>query len=86
MLHELVNAVVQLPQAVAVGYLPSGTVNDFAATHSLPRDPVKAAEVAVSDHILSLDVGLVQRQLVFLRGSVRTVYTGLLSDESEAEK
>ncbi len=57
MLHELVNAVVQLPQAVAVGYLPSGTVNDFAATHSLPRDPVKASEVAVSDHILSLDVG-----------------------------
>lgn len=31
MLHELVNGAVALPSDITVGYIPTGTVNDFAS-------------------------------------------------------
>jgi len=58
MLHELVNAVLRLEKAVAIGYIPMGTVNDFARTHRISRNPLEAAKTAVSDTVECLDVGL----------------------------
>lgn len=58
MLHELVNAVLRLEKNVAIGYIPTGTVNDFARTHRIPRNPVEAAKVAVSEYVGCLDVGV----------------------------
>ena len=58
MLHELVNAVLRLSKPVAIGYIPTGTVNDFAHTHNIPKNAVEAAKVAVSNHIGHLDVGM----------------------------
>lgn len=57
MFHELVEAALRLPDPVPVGYLPTGTVNDFATTHHLPKDLVRAAKIAASDHIMDLDAG-----------------------------
>lgn len=57
MLHELVNAVLCLDKQLPIGYIPMGTVNDFANTHNIPKNPQEAAKVAVSDHIGYLDVG-----------------------------
>lgn len=58
MLHELVNAVLRLEKPVSIGYIPTGTVNDFATTHRIPKNPIEAAKVAVSDYVGCLDVGL----------------------------
>lgn len=58
MLHELVNAVLRLKNPVTIGYIPTGTVNDFANTHNIPKNPVEAAKVAVSERIGYLDVGV----------------------------
>ena len=58
MLHELVNAVMRLENPVTIGYIPMGTVNDFATTHRIPKNPIEAAKVAVSDYVGCLDVGL----------------------------
>lgn len=58
MLHELVNAVLRLEKPVAIGYIPTGTVNDFATTHRIPKNPIEAAKVAVSEYVGCLDVGL----------------------------
>lgn len=58
MLHELVNAVLRLEKPVAIGYIPTGTVNDFATTHRIPKNPIEAAKVAVSENVGCLDVGL----------------------------
>ena len=51
MLHELVNAVLRLEKPVAIGYIPTGTVNDFATTHRIPKNPIEAAKVAVSEYV-----------------------------------
>lgn len=58
MLHELVDAVTRLPEPIAVGYIPAGTVNDFASTHRIPKDPEAAARLAVSDSLRTVDLGL----------------------------
>lgn len=57
MLHELVNAVQHLPKPVEVGYIPTGTVNDFAASNRIPKKIPDAAKIAVSDNIKTLDAG-----------------------------
>lgn len=57
MLHELVNAILRLKKPITIGYIPTGTVNDFANTHNIPKNPVEAAKIAVSDHVGFLDAG-----------------------------
>ncbi len=57
MLNEMVNGVMSLPKEVETGYIPTGTVNDFASTHGIPKHVVEAAEIAVSDNVKSLDLG-----------------------------
>ncbi len=60
MLHELVNAVMSLKKPVTVGYIPTGTVNDFASTNNIPKNIPEAAQVAISNNVKSLDVGKFQ--------------------------
>ena len=58
MLHEVLNAVMKLSKTVTVGYIPTGTVNDFATTHRLPKNNImEAAKIAASDNIFVTDVG-----------------------------
>ena len=58
MLHEVLNAVMKLPKIVTVGYIPTGTVNDFATTHNLPKNNImEAAKIAAGDNIFVTDVG-----------------------------
>jgi len=57
MLHEAVNACMQQNKKIPIGYIPTGTVNDFARTNGIPRKPLEAALVATSEYIGQLDVG-----------------------------
>ena len=58
MLHEAVNGVMNLTRPVDLAYIPSGTVNDFANSHRIPKDIESAARVAASDSRKTIDVGL----------------------------
>ena len=58
MLHEVLNGVMALEKEVIVGYIPSGTVNDFATTHRLPKNNImEAAKIAAGDNVHMVDVG-----------------------------
>ena len=58
MLHEVLNGVMHLEKEVTVGYIPSGTVNDFATTHRLPKNNIfEAAKIAAGDNVHTVDVG-----------------------------
>lgn len=57
MLNEMVNGIMHLEKPVTVGYIATGTVNDFARTHNIPKNVLEAAEIAVSDNVKELDVG-----------------------------
>lgn len=53
--HEVVNGLED--SQIPVGYLPVGTVNDFASTHHLSSDPQAAMKTALEGEIRTLDAG-----------------------------
>ena len=63
MLHEAVNGVVNLPEERPLGYIPTGTINDFASSSQIPFKIEDAAKVAVSDHFKKLDVGVFKGEI-----------------------
>lgn len=56
-LNEVTTGVMMLENRPAIGYLPAGTTNDFAISHKIPRNILKAAEVAVNGDSYYYDVG-----------------------------
>lgn len=58
MLHEAVNGVMNLTRPVDLAYIPSGTINDFANSHKIPKDIENAAMIAAGDTRKTIDIGL----------------------------
>lgn len=56
-LHEVVSALMDMPDPPVLGYIPAGTTNDFSRNLDLPRDLVRAAQVAVSGADMPCDMG-----------------------------
>ena len=46
-LNETVGAVLHLDERIPIGYIPSGTTNDFARSLGIPKDMIEAAKVIV---------------------------------------
>lgn len=57
MMHEAINGWMQGIDMPLIGYIPSGTVNDFASTHDIPKDILEAAQIACGKTWTSLDSG-----------------------------
>ena len=57
MMHEAINGWIHGHDLPILGYVPSGTVHDFANTHDIPREILSAAKVAAGDSWTYLDVG-----------------------------
>lgn len=56
--NEAFNALMALGEdKPALGYIPMGTTNDFAASCNIPFDPIEAAGVAVGDNVAEIDAG-----------------------------
>lgn len=56
-LDEVVTGMREADLCIPLGYIPAGSTNDFARTLGIPNDMVKAAEIAVGEHIFPCDVG-----------------------------
>lgn len=58
-LHEVTHGLMALPQEKrpSCGYIPTGTVNDFANGIKLPKRVVPAAKVAVGNRCQAFDIG-----------------------------
>ncbi len=61
-LNEAANALQKAGITLPIGYIPGGTMNDFATTHFLPKDPIKAAEQIVSGQVRKSDLGCIAGQ------------------------
>lgn len=57
MFHEALNAVMKLPRKVDLGFIPSGTANDFAISNKIPRVVDRAAEIAAGENERKIDIG-----------------------------
>ncbi len=56
-LDEIVTGVKTASASVPIGYIPTGSTNDFARSVGLPRTIKRAAQVAVSDRLFLCDIG-----------------------------
>lgn len=57
MLHEAINGVMNLETRIDFGYIPSGTVNDFANSTKIPKTIEQATKVAAGETRQTIDVG-----------------------------
>lgn len=56
-LDEVVTGMREADLRIPLGYIPAGSTNDFARTLGISNDMVKAAEIAVGEHLFPCDVG-----------------------------
>lgn len=57
-LDEAVSGMMLSGKKVPLGYIPAGSTNDFANSLKIPKDMVKAAEIAVSGQKFACDIGM----------------------------
>lgn len=56
-LNEVISGVMKSGKRIEIGYIPSGTTNDFAYNLNLPKNLPNAAKVAIYGEPFSCDVG-----------------------------
>lgn len=56
-MDEVVQGMMQREKKIPVGYIPSGTVNDFARSLKIPRNMKEAARIAVEGKDFPCDIG-----------------------------
>lgn len=56
-LNEVVSGLVQNEQDVVLGYIPSGSTNDFGTTLKLTGNISNTARIAVGDSVKKIDIG-----------------------------
>ncbi len=57
-LDEAVSGMMLSGKKIPLGYIPAGSTNDFANSLKIPKDMVKAAEIAVSGQKFACDIGM----------------------------
>ncbi len=56
-LDEIVTGIIQSGFNTTIGYIPSGSTNDFASSLHIPSDMKKSAKIAAEGNIFPCDVG-----------------------------
>ncbi len=56
-LHEVINGMMKADSDKILGYIPAGSVNDFAISLNLPKNMNKAARLALNGQPKGVDVG-----------------------------
>lgn len=57
-LNETVSGILWLNKKPRIGYIPSGTTNDFAKSWEIPRNPIEAAKAIVNTDPRPTDISL----------------------------
>ncbi len=57
-LNEIVSGLMECQKKVPIGYIPSGSTNDFAATLNLSKSMKQAAKDIVNGKVIECDIGI----------------------------
>ena len=61
-LNEVITGVMQLEKKPQIGYIPSGTTNDFATNLKIHKDMVKAANTVITGKAFPCDIGSINEK------------------------
>lgn len=64
-LNETVGAVLKLDERIPIGYIPSGSTNDFATTLRIPKNMIKSAQMITNGVKFSCDIGMMNGERNF---------------------
>ena len=70
-LNEAVNGMLKLDKEkrVPIGYIPSGTMNDFASTNNISPSPLDAVDRSIQGKYIPSDIGLFnERPFIYVAG------------------
>lgn len=56
-LNEVIGGMMRLEKPPLLGYIPSGSTNDFASSLKLPKNMIAAAQIAASGVASAIDIG-----------------------------
>lgn len=56
-LDEVVTGMMKRKEQIPIGYIPTGTTNDFARSLHIPKEMLKAADTAVNGIVFPCDIG-----------------------------
>ncbi len=76
-LNEVINGIMNTDKRPRIGYIPSGTTNDYAYSLNVPKNMLKAAQVILSGEEFSCDVGAINGEFF-----TYTAAFGLFTDAS----
>lgn len=82
-LNEVVGGVMKLEHKPVIGYIPSGTTNDFGNSIGLYKDMVKSAAVAVGGTPICIDVGEFNKESNFVYIAAFGVFTDVSYQTSQ---
>ena len=84
-LNEVVGGVMECGKSVPIGYIPSGTTNDFGYSLKIPKDMVAAAELIVDGTTLPCDVGSIN-DMYFTYTAAFGLFTDVSYETSQTAK
>lgn len=64
-LNEVISGLLQANTMCPIGYIPTGTTNDFARTLNLPRDTLQAVKSIINGNPAYHDIGMLQEDVFF---------------------
>lgn len=68
-LNEVISGAMMLDKRPDIGYIPSGSTNDFGTSINLPKSIMESAKIAVSGTPVSIDIGhFNDRNFVYIAG------------------
>lgn len=76
-LNEVISGIMHSPKKPCIGYIPSGTTNDFACNLKLPKNLPKAARAVLSGEAFPCDIGIINGEYF-----TYTAAFGLFTDTS----
>ena len=87
-LNEGVRGIMSFPkeERKALGYIPTGTTNDFAQSRGIPVDPVKAAENIVKNRCFEGDIGVFNGNRYFNYVAACGAFTDVSYDTPQSSK
>lgn len=63
MLHELFSGMIMNNSDLPCGYIPCGTVNDFASSLMISKNPIEAVETIINGKVKEIDAGIFNGQI-----------------------
>lgn len=86
-LNSVISGIMKLKKRPEIGYLPSGSTNDFARSLKIPANLTEAARDVVSGKSYGVDIGKFgdQRYFVYI-AAFRSVYRGFLQYAAGCQK